>query len=136
MGLFRHIDLQPREFQAFSAAFQSIHRLIEQLRSTLPPLSHLDPRNPSTRAILLTHALTDAATIKLHNIFSYANSASKQHCLVAAHNLVNFGGLSIQDVGHVNPIMSVSVPFHVLSLFFDAADYLSDLVGVCVSCVY
>ena len=58
--------------------------------------------------------MTDAATIKLHNIFSYANSASKQHCLIAAQSLVNFGGLTIQDVGHVNPIMSVSVPFHLL----------------------
>jgi hypothetical protein len=102
-------DLQPREFAAFSAAFQSIHRLIEQLRSNLPPLAHLDPTDPNTRATLLTHALTDAATIKLHNIFSYANSASKQHCLIAARSLVSFGGLSnIQEAGPMNPIMSVS----------------------------
>jgi len=101
-------DLSEREFQAFAAAFQSINRLIDAFRVTLPPLSDLDPKQSSTRTILLTHALTDAATIKLHSIFSYADSASKQHCVTAARDMVSFGGLNLQEVGYINPIMGVS----------------------------
>ena len=113
------LNLQPglseREFQAFAAAFQSINRLIDSFRATLPPLSDLDPKQSSTRTILLTHALTDAASIKLHSIFSYADSASKQHCVTAARNMVSFGGLNLQDVGYTNPIMGVSRGFIILS---------------------
>jgi hypothetical protein len=102
-------DLSEREFQAFAAAFQSINRLIDSFRAHLPPLSDLDPKQSSTRTILLTHALTDAATIKLHSIFSYADSASKQHCVTAARDMVSFGGLNLQEVGYINPIMGVSL---------------------------
>ncbi|KAG6820296.1 hypothetical protein H0H93_002734 [Arthromyces matolae] len=100
-------NMQPREFHAYTAAFQSIHRLIESFRSTLPPLVNLDTKHPTTRTLLLIHALADAATIKLHINFSYADSLSKQHCLVAARRIVAFGNINISDVGPVNPIMGV-----------------------------
>ncbi|KAF5379062.1 hypothetical protein D9615_005944 [Tricholomella constricta] len=98
-------NMQTREFYAYTAAFQSINRVIETFRTTLPPLAQLDVKHPGTRALLLIHALTDAATIKLHINFSYADSSSKQHCLTAARNMVTFGGLNIQEVGYMNPIM-------------------------------
>lgn len=101
-------DLSERELQAFAVAFQSINRLIDAFRATLPSLSDSDPKQSSTRTILLTHALTDAATIKLHSIFSYADFAFKQHCLTASRNMVSFGGLNLQEVGYINPIMGVS----------------------------
>lgn len=103
------LDLSEREFQAFAAAFQSINRLIDAFRATLPPLSDLNPKQSLTRAILLTHALTDAASIKLHTIFSYADSASKQNCVTAARDMVSFGGLNLQEIGYINPIMGVSL---------------------------
>lgn len=99
-------NMQTREFHAYTAAFQSINRLIQTFRTALPPLSQLDIKHPSTRTLLLIHALTDAATIKLHINFSYADSASKQHCLTAARNMVTFGGLNIQEVGYMNPIIA------------------------------
>ncbi|KAG5652089.1 hypothetical protein H0H81_006352 [Sphagnurus paluster] len=98
-------NMQTREFHSYTAAFQSINRLIETFRNTLPSLYHLDPKHPSTRTLLLVHALTDAATIKLHINFSYADSSSKQHCLAAARNMFTFGGLNIPDIGYINPIM-------------------------------
>lgn len=98
-------NLSERELQAFAVAFQSINRLIDAFRATLPSLSDSDPKQSSTRTILLTHALTDAATIKLHSIFSYADFAFKQHCLTASRNMVSFGGLNLQEVGYINPIM-------------------------------
>ncbi|KAG6830373.1 hypothetical protein H0H92_001010 [Tricholoma furcatifolium] len=99
-----HPAMQPRDFQAYTGAFQSLHRLTETFRSTLPPLSN-DIQQPSTRTLLLIHALTDAATIKLHINFSYAaEHSSKHYCLTAARRMVTFG-INIQDVGHVNPIM-------------------------------
>ncbi|KAF8881781.1 hypothetical protein BD779DRAFT_1675292 [Infundibulicybe gibba] len=98
-------NLQPRENQAFTSAFHSVNRLIEILRHQLLPLPSLDPSHPSTRVALLTHTLVDAATIKLHSIFSYVDPSSKQKCLDAARNMVKFGGLSLQDLGYMNPIM-------------------------------
>ncbi|KAG5646377.1 hypothetical protein DXG03_003700 [Asterophora parasitica] len=80
-------NMQTREFHAYTAAFQSINRVIETFRTILPPLSQLDVKHPSTRALLLIHALTDAAVIKLHINFSYADSSSKHHCLTAARNM-------------------------------------------------
>lgn len=105
------VDMQQRESQAFSAAFQSINRLIDTFRATLPPLTSLDPSHSSTRTTLMTHALTDAATMKLHGIFAYADQTSKQCCLAAAQNTVRFGGLNLQELGYMNPIMGVSI-FH------------------------
>jgi hypothetical protein len=105
-------DLSEREFQAFAVAFQSINRLLDTFRANLPPLANSDPMHLSTRTLLLTHALTDAASIKLHSIFSYADSASKQHCVTAARAMVSFGGLNLQEIGYINPIMGVSQQCH------------------------
>lgn len=98
-------NMQQREFQAFAAAFQSVNRLIESFRSLLPPLSHVEVTDPTIRTLLMTHALANAATIKLHGIFSYADTSSKQNCLMAARNMVSLGGVNLQEIGHMNPIM-------------------------------
>jgi hypothetical protein len=129
-------DLNEREFQAFAAAFQSINRLIDAFRANLPPLSDLDPKLPPTRTILLTHALTDAATIKLHSIFSYADSASKQHCLNAARDMVTFGGLNLQEVGYMNPIMGVSVIVIISSIFLMALLFFTDSMDDRLPCLH
>jgi hypothetical protein len=129
-------DLQTREFQAFAAAFQSINRLIDAFRLHLPSLNDLNPKDPATRTILLTHALTDAATIKLHSIFSYADSASKQHCLTAARNMVAFGGLNLHEVGYMNPIMGVSTVDHKFRSSQTHFAYLLDPMGNCLPCVH
>ncbi|KAF6761603.1 hypothetical protein DFP72DRAFT_987787 [Ephemerocybe angulata] len=92
-------NMGQREFQAFAAGFQTVNRLIETFRSQLPPISTYRASDPAIRTLILTHALTDAATIKLHGIFAYADSASKQHCLTAARSV------SLQEVGYLNPIM-------------------------------
>ena len=55
-----------------------------------------------------THALADAAVIKLHDHFSCIQSSSQQHCLEAARRIVSFGGYDILEVGLVNPFMGVS----------------------------
>jgi len=97
-----------REFQAFASAFQTVNRLIDTFRSQLPPISDHETSDPAIRTLILTHALTDAATIKLHGIFAYADSASKQHCLTAARSVIQCGGVNLQEVGYLNPIMGVS----------------------------
>lgn len=103
--------MQQREFQAFAAAFQSVNRLIESFRSLLPPLSHIEVTDPTIRTLLMTHALADAATIKLHGIFAYADTSSKQNCLMAARNMVSLGGVNLQEIGYMNPIMGVGIFF-------------------------
>ncbi|EAU90494.2 hypothetical protein CC1G_00878 [Coprinopsis cinerea okayama7 len=94
-----------REFQAFAAAFQTVHRLIEQCRAQLPAIAGHEISDPSLRTLILAHALVDAAIIKLHGIFAYADSSSKQHCLTAARNIITCGGVNLAEVGYLNPIM-------------------------------
>jgi hypothetical protein len=97
-----------REFQAFASGFQTVNRLIDSFRSQLPPISTYRTNDPAIRTLILTHALTDAATIKLHGIFAYADSASKQHCLTSARSIIDCGNVPLQEVGYLNPIMGVS----------------------------
>ena len=103
--------MTPRDEAAYDAAAKSVNTLIEAFRTKLPLISAYDTHNPGIRNILLTHALVDAASIKLHWIFAYAYSASKQTCLAAARNMVNYGDLNLQEMGHMNPIMGVSLHF-------------------------
>ncbi|TFK29693.1 hypothetical protein FA15DRAFT_631604 [Coprinopsis marcescibilis] len=98
-------NMQQREFQAFAAAFQTVHRLIEGFRAQIPQLAGHETGDPTVRTLILTHALADAAIIKLHGIFSYADSSSKQHCLTAARNIMHCGGVNLPEVGYLNPMM-------------------------------
>ncbi|KAJ3500531.1 hypothetical protein NMY22_g19232 [Coprinellus aureogranulatus] len=98
-------NMAQREFQAFAQGFQTVNRLIDTFRSQLPPISTYRTNDPAIRSLILTHALTDAATIKLHGIFAYADSASKQQCLTAARSIIDCGGVTLQEVGYLNPIM-------------------------------
>lgn len=92
---------------AYDAAARSVNLLIESFRANLMPIHTYEAHHPSIRTILLTHALIDAASIKLHWIFSYAYPASKEICLNAARNMVNYGDLNLHDIGHINPMMGV-----------------------------
>ncbi|KAJ3510495.1 hypothetical protein NLJ89_g4635 [Agrocybe chaxingu] len=97
--------LAPRDRSAYEAAARSVNVLIDAFRNKLGPMPRFNTRDPSIRTTLLTHALIDAASIKLHCIFAYAYSSSKQICLSAARNMVNYGDLNLQELGHMNPII-------------------------------
>jgi hypothetical protein len=98
-------NMSPRDKMAYDAAAKSVNTLIDSFRANLAPIPKEEIRDPSIRTTLLTHALVDAASIKLHWIFSYAYPESKQICLTAARNMVNYGELNLQDFGSINPIM-------------------------------
>lgn len=100
-------NMQQREMQGYVASFQVVTRLIEELRSQLPALSGHEAGDPIIRHLILTHALLDAALIKLHTPFSYGHSVSKQQCLTSARNIVKCGGLNLQEVGYLNPVMGM-----------------------------
>jgi len=95
--------MSQRDRVAYDAAARSVNVLIESFRANLAPLPPSD--HPSLRTNLLIHALVEAASIKLHWIFAYAYSSSKQICLSAASSMVNYGDLNLQDIGYINPIM-------------------------------
>jgi hypothetical protein len=97
--------MSQRDRVAYDAAARSVNALIESFRANLAPLPPSD--HPSLRTNLLIHALVEAASIKLHWIFAYAYSSSKQICLSAASNMLNYGDLNLQDIGYINPIMGV-----------------------------
>ncbi|PPQ67854.1 hypothetical protein CVT25_010293 [Psilocybe cyanescens] len=98
-------NMSPRDKVAYDAAAKSVNTLLDSFRTNLGPIPKLSPRDPSVRTVLLTHALVDAASIKLHWIFSYAYPESKQICLSAARNMVNYGDLDLQSLMIINPIM-------------------------------
>jgi len=97
-------NLEPRERAAYEAAARSMNMLIDLFRKQLPPLPEFNTQDPDLRMTILTHALIDAAAIKLHWLFAYAWSTSRQICLAAARNLVSYK-LNLQELGHFNPIM-------------------------------
>lgn len=111
--------MTPRDQAAYDAAAKSVSSLIDAFRAKLAPISAYDTHHPNIRNVLLTHALVDAASIKLHWIFAYAYSASKDICLRAARNMVNYGDINMQEVGHVNPIMGVSNDYTLAYQFID-----------------
>ena len=119
-------DLSDREFQAFTVAFRSMNRLIDSFRVTLSPSSDLDPKQSSTPTVLLTRALVDAATIKLHSTFS------KQHCVTAARDMVSFSGLNLEEVKYINPIMGVSRRrYRAITLPYDSSTFQTLWMTAC-----
>ncbi|KAJ7023359.1 hypothetical protein C8F04DRAFT_1134562 [Mycena alexandri] len=92
-----------REAQSWGTAFNVVDQLIKSLRLQLPTLAQLEGRG-STRTILLTHSLLNAATIKLHSIF-YSDPTSRQTCLDAARDMFRFGGTDPRGLGYLNPMM-------------------------------
>ena len=125
----RHPDLEPRERAAYEAAARSMNMLIDLFRKQLQPLPEFNSQDPSLRMSILTHALIDAAAIKLHWLFAYAWSTSRQICLTAARNLVSYK-LNLQEVGHFNPIMGVR---GVSCFLFPYKLFFSELVDDCLS---
>jgi hypothetical protein len=100
------LDVPEREAQGWWTAFGVVDQLINALRSELPDLAQLQGRS-AARTILLTHSLLNAATIKLHSIF-YTDPTSRQNCLAAARDMFRFGGMNMQGLGYLNPMMGVS----------------------------
>ncbi|KAJ7165539.1 hypothetical protein C8R43DRAFT_1164857 [Mycena crocata] len=64
----------------------------------------LDGRSPA-RTILLTHSLLNAAIIKLHSMFMYSDTTSRDVCLAAARAMFRFGDMNLPGLGYLNPIM-------------------------------
>lgn len=102
-------DMQPREAHLFAATFRSVSNLIDTVRMQLPPLEHLNITDSTARTILLSHSLINAATVKLHGIFSYVDPVSRGQCLEAAKAMFRLGNIRLADLPHVNPIMGVSI---------------------------
>ncbi|TFK66447.1 hypothetical protein BDN72DRAFT_859913 [Pluteus cervinus] len=99
-------SFQPQEYNNYRTACTAVHNVINNLRSELPPVHQpADAIDPSTRILLLTHALIDASMIKLHTPFAYNAETSKQICLKSAQSIITFGGAILQDVGALNPVM-------------------------------
>lgn len=103
------LDMPVNTLEAFNSAFQVVTSLVDNLRIYLPILNTLDVKDPMSRTILLTHALVDAATIKLYGIYFSVDSVARQRCKTAAQNIVSCGGLDIRGFGYMNPVMGVSI---------------------------
>ncbi|KAF9497924.1 hypothetical protein BDN71DRAFT_1443988 [Pleurotus eryngii] len=99
------VDMPTRDAQIFHSAFQSLDSLINSFHASLPSLDSYGSES-RPRFVMLAHAVTNAAIIKLHNIFAYANANSNDLCMHAARSIV---ANAQQDLGFVNPLMGVSL---------------------------
>lgn len=100
-------DLAGREAEAFNASFRSVDTLIDGFRTWLPQLIQ-STNIATTKTIMLIHGLTNAATIKLHGIFSFSNTISNQKCVQAACDMVTVNGIDLRRLGAVNSVYGVS----------------------------
>ncbi|KAF9454307.1 hypothetical protein P691DRAFT_845205 [Macrolepiota fuliginosa MF-IS2] len=100
-------NMPQRESDAFSASFHSINKLIDEFRLWIPQLPQSGSNTANTRTLLLIHSLTNAATIKLHGIFSYGDPVSNEKCVQAACDMVNFTGIDLRTFGIVNSVYGV-----------------------------
>jgi hypothetical protein len=98
-------SFQQTEYRNYTAACTSVHNLINTLRSQLPQQTQLDMSDPESRTILLTHALIDAAMIKLHTPFAYSAETSKQICIRSAQSIISFGQANLHEIGALNPVV-------------------------------
>lgn len=103
-----------RELEAFTASFRSIDKLIDGFRTWIPQLSQSGTNTAGTRLLMLIHSLANAATIKLHGIFSYSDSISNQKCVQAACDMVNLNGIDLRSLGVVNSVYGVCTLFSVV----------------------
>ncbi|KAF4599118.1 hypothetical protein EYR40_006207 [Pleurotus pulmonarius] len=115
-------DMSARDAQIFHSTFQSLDSLIKSFRASLPSLDSYGSES-RPRSLMLVHAVTNAAIIKLHNVFAYTNANSNEECMSAARSIVNNAQ---QDLGFVNPLMGVSQfpPAHPPA----PSNYYSDIV--------
>ncbi|CAK5266615.1 unnamed protein product [Mycena citricolor] len=102
----------PGHNQALSNAVQAVDSLINSLRSQLPESAMLSPTTAgteTTRTLLLTRSLLNAASIKLHSLFMN-DPSSREYCLASARDMFDFGFASSEHdlrrgLGYLNPIM-------------------------------
>ncbi|KAL0579394.1 hypothetical protein V5O48_002619 [Marasmius crinis-equi] len=100
-------DSSQKDSNAFAAAFQSMNHLLETTRAQFDPMP-TDVSSPSTRSLYLAYALIYGAKIKLHSIFSYSDSGSRQACVDSAKVMLksqSSGGIDLKQLGCVNPII-------------------------------
>jgi hypothetical protein len=97
-------NMGQREREAFNASFHSIDNLIEGFRTWIPDLPQSGANTANTRTLLLTHSLANAATIKLHSSFSYADPVSNQKCVKAATDMVTHNRVDLRSLGTVNSV--------------------------------
>ncbi|KAK7057060.1 hypothetical protein R3P38DRAFT_2839165 [Favolaschia claudopus] len=102
-AVYMHGQYRPGEVQPWWTAFGVVERLTNSLRAE--PLDIAQPQGQSsTRTILFTNSLLNAATIELHSIFE-SDTMSRQSCFAAARDMFRFGGANPQELGHLNPMM-------------------------------
>jgi len=104
-------DMRQRDSEAFWKSFRSTDDLLEILRTKTPDLSRPGSNNTDMRTLLLIHSLINAAIIKLHSTFSYANVTSNQKCITAASDMFIHHGVDLRTLGVVNSIFGVSRPW-------------------------
>jgi len=116
----RLLGMRQRDSEAFWKSFRSTDDLLETLRTKTPDLPRPGSNTTDMRTLLLIHSLINAAIIKLHSIFSYANVTSNQKCIMAASDMFTHHGVDLRALGPVNSIFGVSRLLNSLNSFWMA----------------
>ena len=106
----RLLGMRQRDSETFWKSFHSTDDLLGILRTKTPDLPQPGSNTTDIRTPLLIRSLINAAIIKLHSTFSYADVTSNQKCIMAASDMFTHHGVDLRTLGAVNSIYGVSTP--------------------------
>ncbi|KAK7042087.1 Zn(2)-C6 fungal-type domain-containing protein [Favolaschia claudopus] len=100
-------NLSPQEASSYSASYLWLDSRITQFWETLPPLFAFYAHSSNARTLVLAHALTAAAAIRLHRSPGTIDpDAARQKCVAAARAILAcIGDTTVPDFTVANPIV-------------------------------
>ncbi|KAJ6488801.1 hypothetical protein C8R45DRAFT_1213458 [Mycena sanguinolenta] len=101
-------DLQPQEIAAYQISYTWLDRRITAFWQALPPIYAFYGNSAAARTLVVTHALTAAAAIRLHRSPAASDAEAQGKCLFAARSVFDVlgdEGVGSQPIAH--PVVGV-----------------------------
>ncbi|KAJ7702797.1 hypothetical protein B0H17DRAFT_119639 [Mycena rosella] len=99
-------NLQPQERAAYISSYTWLDRRITQFWQALPPVYAFYADGAAARTLVLAHALTAAAAIKLHCSPAAADPQAQAKCLFGARRVLEvLGDASVGDRAAAHPVV-------------------------------
>ncbi|KAJ7080448.1 hypothetical protein C8R44DRAFT_992458 [Mycena epipterygia] len=99
-------NLQPQEFASYMASCTWLDGRITKFWEMLPPLYKVYADPAAARTLVVAHAMTAAAVIKLHRSYSSTDAEAQKQCAFAASAIIAcLGDTQIPELTTAHPIV-------------------------------
>ncbi|KAJ7750730.1 hypothetical protein DFH07DRAFT_1062079 [Mycena maculata] len=99
-------NLRPQELASYTASYGWLDRRLTQFWETLPPIYAFYADAAAARTLVVAHALTAAAAIKLHRSPGAADPEAQRKCVFAARAILEcLGDTRVVDFVVAHPIV-------------------------------